>query len=372
MSININNYEEFLLLYVDGELDNNLCIEVENFIAQNETAKNELNVLLDTKLMPDEVSFGDTTCLMKLEKNEVSLHNYEEKFLLFVDNELTVKEKNSVEKFVLQNPTLQTAFIAIKNSKLQIENIKYPNKKELYRKEKKPIVFYLQRLAVAAVFIGLMILVWNLNGSNKKDNIVINKNAEKANIGNIKSIEKNEIITNENFTIKSEGATVLTIDKKKYFGLDKNKTTIISKATTNATNTTINNAVTKTNTPASIKINENENENNNTNTAIIANNNLPVNNNQDLNKILATQTETPNTQIAVNTFTKNNSSLTNLPVKIIYKTLDTDNDDDKTVLIANTTVSKAKVQGLINKFTKVFNKRKATDDDTEKSTFLVL
>ena len=207
MNINRNNYEEFLLLYIDGELSTTQQKEVEIFLEQHTDIKQELSDLLDTKLQIEEVSFGDISALLKNEINGINLNNYQEHFLLFVDNELSKENKEATEIFVLQHPVLQNEFIALQQTKLPIETIECPNKEELYKKQRKPIVFYLQRIAVAAVFIGIGAFVFNLFGTNKKpesiasipQNVVIKtntipKNKQPNSLNPV--IKKDEIGTN--------------------------------------------------------------------------------------------------------------------------------------------------------------------------------
>jgi hypothetical protein len=78
--------------------------------------------------------------------------------------------KTKVETFVLQHPALQDGFTLLKQTRLEPELILFPNKESLYRKEeKKRPVFYMgwQRVAVAAAFIGLAILLWTVVPRNK-------------------------------------------------------------------------------------------------------------------------------------------------------------------------------------------------------------
>lgn len=376
MAINKNNYQEFLLLFIDGELNENLSKEVEVLIEQNAEIKNEFNVLLDTKLMQDEVSFGDISCLLKTEKNGINLKNYEEKFLLFVDEELAPKEKKEVEKFVLQNPNLQADFIAIKKAKLPLAIIDCPQKAKLYKKERNPIIFYVQRLAIAAVFIGLIAFVWNIVGSNKKENIIVKTNENKLKSGtpiytenNIKNNDINngsQNHTTPNFLIKKENKT---ITEKNKIAVEKQyqKQTITTENIA-LNNININNKPLPTNVDNTAKktlpdINANKE------IATENKSNLPVNNVAENNKNIATNPKENNALIANNTLVNNKNVI---PTKTIYKTLDTDNEEDKTILVANTAISKTKVQGLLNKFTKIFTKKKAINDDASNSSYIVL
>jgi hypothetical protein len=64
--INATNYEEFFVLYVDGELTVAERREVENFAANNPALQLELNLLLQTKIEPEHaIVFPDKSLLYK-------------------------------------------------------------------------------------------------------------------------------------------------------------------------------------------------------------------------------------------------------------------------------------------------------------------
>jgi len=381
MSINKNNYEEFLLLYIDGELDDNMSKKVELFIDQNINVKDEFNILLDTKLQQDEVSYGDVSCLLKTEKNEICLNNYEENFLLFIDDELTSKDKISVEKFVLQNPALQTEFITVKNTKLPLEIIKHPYKEELYKKEKKTIVFYLQRLVVAAIFIGVIAFVWNIVGINKKENIVVSNSVNNSKNNGIKSLEnaleknnKKSVLENNN-VLTNNSSINIKVDKNN-FPTEKIKETQFNKLK-KTTLTYVNNESIKNKIlPVIVDKNTSDIIAKNIDSKIeidkVNTNNTSLNNQPVLNTNNVANSINKNALIATNVLVNTTNNQNNKPAKTIYKMLDTDSDEDKTVLVANTEVSKAKVKGLIKKFTKIFTRKKVIEDDTEKSSTTIL
>ena len=165
ITINQHNYEEFFLLYVDGELSATDKQAVEQFVQANPDLAIELEMLQQTLLVNDELIFEDKNLLFRTEAAEINTHNYEEHFLLYTDNELNTEARENVEKFVLQHPALQESFTLLKQTKLEPETIVFPDKQLLYRKEetKKP-VFYIgwQRIAIAAALIGFVVLVWTL------------------------------------------------------------------------------------------------------------------------------------------------------------------------------------------------------------------
>jgi len=175
ISINQHNYEEFFLLYVDGELSAADMRTVEQFAQANPGFADELDMLLQTRLTEEPILFDDKISLFRNESAEISLTNYEERFLLYVDNELDAVSKEKVETFVLQHPALQEPFTQLKQTRLEPETIVFPEKESLYRKEEKERpVFYLywQRIAVAAALIGVAVLTWTLFPGDNSNNAV--------------------------------------------------------------------------------------------------------------------------------------------------------------------------------------------------------
>jgi len=68
--INITNYEEELLNYIDDEATAEQRKEVEKFVSQYSSVKQELTLLQKTKLQPDaEITFPDKSILYRREEN---------------------------------------------------------------------------------------------------------------------------------------------------------------------------------------------------------------------------------------------------------------------------------------------------------------
>lgn len=65
----------------------------------------------------------------------ISRHNYEELFLLYVDNELSDTEKNSVHEFLQQNPDLRQEFLLLQQAILKPSAIIFDDKTSLFKKE---------------------------------------------------------------------------------------------------------------------------------------------------------------------------------------------------------------------------------------------
>jgi hypothetical protein len=174
--INRMNYEEYLLMYVDGELSPADKQAAESFLQNNPDLKEELQVLQQAVLQPEELNFTGKHILYKKESG-ITLTNYEEYFLLYVDNELSKAERGDVEMFVLQHPQLQGEFTLLKQTVLETEVLSFGNKEVLYRKEEKrrPVVISLRWASLAAaVMIGLIAFIWMYKGGNEQQGVAGN------------------------------------------------------------------------------------------------------------------------------------------------------------------------------------------------------
>lgn len=169
MNINRNNYEEYFLLYADNELTPTERKVVEIFVQENADLKEEFLMIQMTINSPEkEMKLSNKSFLLKKEPAFITENNYEEIFVLYHDDELSEDLKRQTEKFVAENSKFESEFELIGKAKLVAEkSVIYPNKKELYRKEKsgKVIPLVLWRSLAAAVFIGfgLWITVSYLN-----------------------------------------------------------------------------------------------------------------------------------------------------------------------------------------------------------------
>jgi len=154
------NYEEYFLLYVDNELSDAERKTVEKFIQQNPDLREELTMLQQSIIQPGtNISFPNKDLLLKQteESTLINLSNYEEYFLLYVDNELDHGAKKDIEAFILENPSLQNEFNLLQLAKLEpgADSV-FEGKEGLYKKEEKRRSIPLGWMSAAAVAILLI------------------------------------------------------------------------------------------------------------------------------------------------------------------------------------------------------------------------
>lgn len=182
MNINRHNYEEYFILYLDNELGSEDRRMVEEFVQQHPDLKEELDTLLQYKLVPDtHIIFEGKEELMKENGHSlVTAANYEEWLSLYIDNELSAEQKQLVDQFIANSPAAQLELELFRQTKLQPENIVFADKASLYRKEEKiRRIIPVRWRAAAAILILLLgattVIVLNKKSSSDKPDVAVTK-----------------------------------------------------------------------------------------------------------------------------------------------------------------------------------------------------
>lgn len=365
MKIDVHNYEEFLLLYIDGELNASEMQQVENFAKAYPHVQAELNALQATKLMPEEISFGHKESLFKTQTaQEITTENFKEKMLLYVDDELTATQKMEVEKFVLHHPNLQNEFTVLKQTKLPQEIIACPNKEDLYKKkDKRAVIFYLSRMVVAAVFVGLIGFAYLL--ITKKENGIEGSSTAKTtlptkvNTGTVVTPKVEDSPSNSTLPQK-QTITTSSIAAGINNSKQNQKSSTLGVEPKNIVptpNVPSNNVVLQKNNPVITPKKEEED--------VVVN---PSTTNP-FNNIIVT---TPGASIAKNNVAEVVKSTEEANTKTaftptVYKQLDIENEESNTILVGNMRMNKAKVKNLFNKVGKLFGKSKKAQMEEEEN-----
>lgn len=365
MNINQHNYEEFFLLYVDGELSAADRQAVEQFAQANPGLAIELDMLLQMRLPDDEpVLFEGKENLFRNEATEINLHNHEEQFVLYVDNELDAAAKEKVETFVLQHPALQESFTLLKQTRLQPELIVFPDKSSLYRKEEKEKpVFYLrwQRIAVAAALIGFAVLVWTVLPSDK----VSNRDSAKLELKNDPASEKN---TGGNIAAANADPKILPKENSADITLtagvqpvsDKNKDGVPSPAVNN--NDLIANNISVPNSSETVSGGLKRED-------IITNAVEPVEKQSFNQKVPSANATLANADMIRTSEPDASDNTDHLAQQTVYKELDTE-DEKKSLYLGSLEINKDKLRGFFRKAGSLFRgkAKQLEEDKTESAT----
>ena len=165
MSIDRYNYQEFFFLYTDNELKVAERKAVEDFVQQNPDLEAELLMLKQSVLKPDAgVTFKNKELLLQFDNkaNTINSGNFSLFAVAYADNELNDTDKAHLEEFIISNPQFQQEFYLIQSLKLSAGDVcVFPDKKQLYRYEKKkPVLLLWERMAAAAIIFLLAGWLW--------------------------------------------------------------------------------------------------------------------------------------------------------------------------------------------------------------------
>lgn len=166
VKINRNNYEEYLLLYVDDELSATDKVQVDTFLLKNSDLAEELEMLLEAKLSDDQMPvFKHKESLYKTTATKINAENCEDWFLLYTDNELDTTEKEAIDQWVAKHPVYKQHLELLLATRVPKEEVVFQNKAALYHKEPVKMVSFSPLRWAAAVLVLLTgaWLLWNAN-----------------------------------------------------------------------------------------------------------------------------------------------------------------------------------------------------------------
>lgn len=356
ITINQHNYEQYFLLWVDGELSPEEMDAVRRFIVEHPDLSEELALLQETKLVPEaQVAFTGKDQLLKHSTNEITLSNYETWFLLYIDYELSAINQQKVELFVLQHPSLQAEFQLLHQTKLASEEWIFTNKEILYKKEeqKRPVVYMRwMRYAAAAALIGLVATVW-LIAPTSQLNTALELNGVKP-----------ELVGNQpdSKAVQNSSATSSVNEKPASISVE------IDLATPSASNqsakkvTSVQNSI---NNQSLLSVGTNEPYNQEESAIARVENDriVQINIEQPANNLMMGNKDINNTQ-GVNILSAEDKMDT-APEEVItiYTALD-DADEDRSLYIGALELNKDKLRGLIRKAGTIFRSKAKQEDDT--------
>lgn len=162
MKISIDNYEAYLIDYMDGRLNNAEIQQLKAFCVQNHIDFEEL-----TENLPVLESINDTFDEKEyLFKNKIvpfgniNEDNYEERFIAYQELLLDGEEEREVEEFADNNPFLLNDLRTYGNCRLEPDTTIVFKDKDNLKKKAVILPLYAKIAAVAAVIAVLFGLFW--------------------------------------------------------------------------------------------------------------------------------------------------------------------------------------------------------------------
>lgn len=172
MIITKQNYERFLIDFMDGKLSSSMEESLFAFLDENPDIKAEFEDLeIINTVVDEDISFDLKSSLKKpqiVSTTNINHKNYEKHFIASAEADLTANQGAELDEFINLNPTLLKSQELYKQSKLQADlTIQYPNKKAL-----KKYPFYQRKIwiysASVAASIILLLSVFFFNKSEKE------------------------------------------------------------------------------------------------------------------------------------------------------------------------------------------------------------
>lgn len=184
-----NNYEAYLLDYVEKNLSPELIAELMLFLENNPDLKEELENYEKMELVAPIIQLENKSKLKK-EENLINLNNYENFIIQEIEGENTVEISAALHLFLEKNPNRQADFIAFQKTKLIAPIIIFNDKKSLKKKEGIIVPMYWWYSSAAAVIIILFLLNGFNNSEENKVQPIANTIEIKTPIKNDKNIKE--------------------------------------------------------------------------------------------------------------------------------------------------------------------------------------
>lgn len=174
------NYEAYLLDYIEGNLSQTEIDMLLLFLDKNPTLKDELEGFEDIVLSPTQSNFNSLNLNQVDTINDIiTTNNFETFAISHLENDLSEKKENELLAVINSDKLLKGQYLLILKTKLKADDsIVYQNKSSL--KKAIPLFPFYYRIAGVAAILLLMIYFLIPQNYNSTENIVlVNKNALK-------------------------------------------------------------------------------------------------------------------------------------------------------------------------------------------------
>ncbi len=192
MEININNYEVYVIDFIDAKLNEIDSANLLIFLDQNPVLKEEFEILINSsKLIPLEHNSFDSSLLLK--PTNINVNNYDEKLIALIENDLSQIEKDVLLSDINKYPALKKAYELFLKTKLFPDSkILFKNKESLTKNPIRIISLYTKISAIAALFIAVIIVFYFVNNFNSNNQLANNETIVKAKQDSISKILKSK------------------------------------------------------------------------------------------------------------------------------------------------------------------------------------
>ncbi len=157
MKITRDNYESFFIDYIEGNLPESLIDQFLDFLNQNPDLKEELHLFEEVNLPQEFVLFQEKKQLHKSASDEK--RRLENSAIAYLEGDWNADENKTLKAYLLDNPEFKREYDLFAKTQLKPDfEIKYPEKRKLYRKSGATIVMNWTARAAA-----VLVLIWGIN-----------------------------------------------------------------------------------------------------------------------------------------------------------------------------------------------------------------
>jgi len=162
-NINISNYELYAIDFIENNLSEDLKLDFEDFLNQNPSIKEEMNILDINVCSTDEIIFDNKHLLKKSPIEGISYIEY----LMISDIEgvISKNEKTELTDIILNDTETKKNYELFKKTKLSNISIPYMHKNELKRSN---IITYKKILYATIPAAAMLVLFFGINISTFK------------------------------------------------------------------------------------------------------------------------------------------------------------------------------------------------------------
>jgi hypothetical protein len=185
--ITIHNYEAYVLDYLDDKLDNEMLIEMKDFLNHHPDIKENIEGLEYISIKQENIFFPDKMKLLKNEESQnIGIGYFDYLCISDIENDIHKEEKKELNNLLKNDPSLIEIWMKYARTKLKPdENIIFPRKHRIRRIYYPSIFSISSSLAAAVILLFIGIFYFNSLKEYPKtgisnSNIVIDYNTNKS------------------------------------------------------------------------------------------------------------------------------------------------------------------------------------------------
>ena len=177
MQIDRSNYEVWLIDWLDGNLNDIQCQQLQHFLTANPDLKDEFDELTIFRLKPSDQHYPGKRNLKKTISN-LSIQQLDYLSVAYLENDLSKAQKDEFKASIETDPEKKRSFGLIQKTKLEPVSISYKNRNRLFRRTPVQKLFRLSLIGLPAAAIILLAIMTNI--SNPKALQVVTEKTARA------------------------------------------------------------------------------------------------------------------------------------------------------------------------------------------------